>query len=175
MLFSKHMYCVAVTFKMTEQVEQWICIRFCVKLENSSMETIWMIQKAATMGNWWWVASSWQGTCSCIMFHAEVFRKTANHPGDSAPPQPRFGTLWLLAFPKTKITFERKVISDHGWDSGKYDRAAHGDSNKGFYRVFWTVEEILRELCEVPKHLLWRGLRCLYPMYNVSCILYFLQ
>ena len=40
------MYCVAVTFKMTEPVEQQICIKFCVKLGHSSMETIPMIQKA---------------------------------------------------------------------------------------------------------------------------------
>ena len=33
-------------------------------------------------------------------------------PGDSAPLQPSFGGLRLLAFPKTKITFERKEISD---------------------------------------------------------------
>ena len=26
---SEHVYCVAVTFKMTEQVEQSICIKFC--------------------------------------------------------------------------------------------------------------------------------------------------
>ena len=31
---------------MTEQVEQWISIKFCVKLEHSSAETIQMIQKA---------------------------------------------------------------------------------------------------------------------------------
>ena len=43
------------------------------------------------------------------------------------PIQPRFGTLWLLAFPKTKITFEREGISDRWWDSGKYDGAADGD------------------------------------------------
>ena len=30
---------------MTEQVEQQICIKFCIKLEHSSSETIWMIQK----------------------------------------------------------------------------------------------------------------------------------
>ena len=36
---------VAVAFKMTEQVEQSIHIRSCVKLEHSSMETIQMIQK----------------------------------------------------------------------------------------------------------------------------------
>ena len=35
----------------------------------------------------------------------------------SPPLQPRFGTLRLLAFPQTKITFEREEISDHQWDS----------------------------------------------------------
>ena len=43
---SEHVYCVAVTFKMTERVEQRICIRFCDKFEHSSTETIQMIQKA---------------------------------------------------------------------------------------------------------------------------------
>ena len=55
------------------------------------------------------------------------FGKTSYDPGDSAPLQPRFGALWLLAFPKTKITFEREEISDHWWDSGKYNRAAYSD------------------------------------------------
>ena len=40
----------------------------------------------------------------------EFFAKTSNHPGDSAPLQPRFGALALLAFPKIKITFEREEI-----------------------------------------------------------------
>ena len=40
------------------------------------------------------------------------------------PLQPRFGALQLLAFPKTRITFEREEISDCQWDSGKYDGAA---------------------------------------------------
>ena len=31
---------------MTEQVEQRVCIKFHMKLEHSSVETIWMIQKA---------------------------------------------------------------------------------------------------------------------------------
>ena len=52
MLLSEHVYCVAITFKMTERVEQKICIKFCIKLEHSSMETLQMIQKAAAMGNW---------------------------------------------------------------------------------------------------------------------------
>ena len=46
MLLSEHVYCVAIAFKMTEQVEQRICIKFCVKLEHSSMGTIRMIQTA---------------------------------------------------------------------------------------------------------------------------------
>ena len=37
--------------KMTEQVEQGVCIKFCFNLEHSSMETILVIQKAAAMGN----------------------------------------------------------------------------------------------------------------------------
>ena len=58
MPLSEHVYCVAVTFKITEQVKQWICIRFCVKLEHSSAETIQMIQTATAMGSWWLAASS---------------------------------------------------------------------------------------------------------------------
>ena len=66
MPLSEHVYCVAIAFKMTEQVEQCICIRFYLKLEDSSIETIWMIQKAAAMGNGWLAASSQQCTRSCI-------------------------------------------------------------------------------------------------------------
>ena len=76
---------------MTKQVEQWICITFCVNLEHSSVETIQMIQKAAAMGNWWLTASSWQHACSCIRTSAVFFGKTSNHPGDlSAPPTPHY-------------------------------------------------------------------------------------
>ena len=47
------------------------------------------------------------------MSHVEVFGETSNHPGDSAPLQPRFGSLQLLTFSKTKITSEGEEISDH--------------------------------------------------------------
>ena len=109
MPLSEHVYCVAI---VTEWVEQWTCIKFCLKLEHSSMETIQMIQKATATGNGWLAASSWQHTYSCITFHEEFFCETSNYPGDSAPLQPRFDALWLLAFPKTKITFEREEISE---------------------------------------------------------------
>ena len=127
MPLSEHVYFVAVMFKMTEWVEQWICIKFCIKLEYSSIETIWMIQKITAMGTWWSAASSWQPACSYIMSCAELFGKTSNHPGDSVSLPPRLSALWLLDFPKTKITFERENISDHWWNSGKYNRSADGD------------------------------------------------
>ena len=81
-------------------VEQWICIRFCVKLGNSSTETIQMIQKATTMGNWWLAALSPQGAQSYIMTHAEFFGKTSNHPGDSVPPPRPPAQIWC---PVTKL------------------------------------------------------------------------
>ena len=108
-------------------VEQQFCIKFCIKLEHFSMETIRMILKATAMGNWWLADSSQQGICSCITSHAKFFWETSNHPGDSALLQPRFGAPQLLAIPKTKINYEREEISDHQWDSGKYVRAADGD------------------------------------------------
>ena len=91
---------------MTEWVEQWTCIKCCMNLEHSSMETNQMIQKATAMGNWWLAASSRQCAHSCSMSHSESFGQTSNHPGDSALLQPRFGTLRLLAFLKRK---------DHLW------------------------------------------------------------
>ena len=51
---SEHVCCVAITSKMTERVEQRICIKFCIKLEHSFSETIQMIQKAVAMGNCDW-------------------------------------------------------------------------------------------------------------------------
>ena len=37
---------VRLSYSTTEQVEQQICTKFCIKLEHSSMEAIRMIQKA---------------------------------------------------------------------------------------------------------------------------------
>ena len=40
------------------------------------------------------------------------FGKASHHPGLSAPLQPRFGSLRLLAFPKAKIAVEREEICE---------------------------------------------------------------
>ena len=82
-------------------------------------------------------------TCS-LMYHilCRDFWQNIKSPGW----QPTFGGLWLLFFPKTKITFSREKISDHQWDSRKYDRTVNDDANKGFCSVLnserdagWTV------------------------------------
>ena len=130
MLLSEHVYCVTITFKMTEWVKQQMCIKFCIKLEYSSMETIQMIQKVIATGNCWSAASSGQFAHSCITSHAEFFDETSNH---SAPLQPRFGILWLLAFPQTKSTFEREEISDRS-------------TGQMMMIPLWTVEKMLGEL-----------------------------
>ena len=46
MPLSEHVYCVAIAFKMAEQVEQRITLKFSVNLEQSSMETVWMMIQA---------------------------------------------------------------------------------------------------------------------------------
>ena len=77
------------------------------------------------------VIGSFITTMSPLMHHisCRAFGETSNHPGDSVSLHPRFDAQWVLDFPKTKIPFEREEISDHQWDSGKYDGAAdeYGD------------------------------------------------
>ena len=142
---SMYVYCVAVAFKMIEWVEQQICIQFCVKLKHSSTETIQLIQKPAAMGNWWLATSSRQYTHSCVTSHAEFFAKPQITWVIQSPYSPRFGPLWLLAFPKIKITFQREEISDHQWNSGKYDGAVDGDwencvrSQGAYFEGDWGV------------------------------------
>ena len=52
MPLSEYVYYVAIIFKMTDKVEQLMCIKFSIKLEYYSMETIWIFQMAIAMGNW---------------------------------------------------------------------------------------------------------------------------
>ena len=113
---------------MTKWVEQQICIKFFIKLECSSVETIWMIQKSAAMGNLWLAASSSQCAAhASSLIHSFLAKHQITQVTQHCPLQPRFGALRFLAFPKTEITFEREEITDHWWDSGKYDGTAGGD------------------------------------------------
>ena len=155
---------------MMERVEQWICIRFCIMFEHSSMETIQMIQKVTVMGNWWLAASSWQHTCSCITSPAEFFCETSNHPAISALLQPRFNALKLLAFPKTKITFEKEEILDQQWDSGNYDGAADGDWENCVWSqgAYFEGDQGIIVLCTMLLVSCIFSIKCLYCSYYMA-------
>ena len=153
MLLSEHVYCMAITFKMTEQVEQQICIRFCIKLEHSSTETISMIHKTTAMGNWWLAASSQQCACSCIMSHADFLLKHQITQVTQAPYIPDLVPWNFWLFPKLKSPL--KEISDH-------------EIQENMTGSWWW----LGELCEGPRCLLWMRLRHHCVMHNVSCIFF---
>ena len=80
-----------------------------------------------------WTTGDWQLHHNNMSAHAsylmQFFGETSNCPGNSALLRPRCGTLWLLAFAKIRSTFEREKISDHLWDSGKYNGKADGDGD----------------------------------------------
>ena len=125
------------------------------------------------MGNWWLAASSQQCASSCITSRAECFGKTSNYPGDSTPLHPRFGTPWLLAFPKAKITFEREEISDLQWESGKYG-ADDGDwencerSQGAYFEGDWGVTIVLCTMFLVSCIFF---NKCLYFAYSLAACL----
>ena len=163
--------CVLCVSMCTEQVEQKSASNFMLRLNIPLWKLFGWFRRLQL-----WAAGDWQLHHNNAPTHASprLMQSFLVKHQITQVTQPHY-TLQLLAFPKTKITLEREQISDHWWDSGQHSRAAGGDFNKGFCRVFWTVEEVLRELCEVPRFLLWRGLRHHCPVYNVSCILYLFQ
>ena len=106
---------------MTEWVEQQICIKFCVKLERSySYDSECRSYGLLVIGSFIRTMHLLMQNILCEFFFVK-------HQMNQVIQPSRFGILWILAFPKTKITFEREEISDHPWDSGKYDGAADGN------------------------------------------------
>ena len=101
---SEHVYCVAVTFKTTEQVEQWICIIFCVKVEHSSAETIWIIQKTKAMGNWQLHHDNVPAHALCLKqsFLVKITQVT------QAPYNPDLAPCDFWLFPKLKSPLKGK-------------------------------------------------------------------
>ena len=112
---------------MTEQVEQWSLHKILCKVWIFLYGNYSDDSGGRSYGQL--VIDSFTMTAYLLMHHisCKVFGETSNHPGDLAPLPTRFGTLHLLGFPKTKITFEREEISDHRWDSGKHSGTDDGD------------------------------------------------
>ena len=168
MQWREHVYCVAVAFKMTELVEQWICIQFCVKWNIPLWKLFGWLRRSQL-----WATGDWQLrsfiTTAHLLMQQSFLAKHQITQVTQPPLQPRFGALKLLAFPKTKITFEREEISDHWWDSGKYDRAAGGDwencvrSQGAYFEGDWGIV-VLCAMFLVPSsinvsifHITWLG------------------
>ena len=159
MLLSEHVCCMTFTFKMTEQVKQQTCIKFYIKLEHSSTETICMIQKATAMGNWWLAASSQQYPAHASHL-VQSFLATHQIPQVTQPhcsPDLAPCNFWLFPKLKSPLTGKRFQTID------KIQEIRQG--------IWWW----LVELWEVPRCLFWRGLKCHCPMYNVSYILHLLR
>ena len=112
---------------MAEWAEQWICTKFCIKLDHSSMETIQMIQKAAAMGNWWLAAvSTRQHACLYIISPAEVFGENEITQVTQLPYSPDLAPCNFWLFSKLKSPLREKRF-DCQQDSGKYNRVADGN------------------------------------------------
>ena len=118
--------CTVWLMNSTEWIEQWICIKFCIKLEHSSLKLFRWFRRPQL-----WATSDWQLHHNDTPAHASRLMQgfLAKHqitPVAQLPYSPDLvpGNFWL--FPNTKITFEREEISDHQWDSGKYDGVVDG-------------------------------------------------
>ena len=108
-----------------------------------------------------WATGDWQlhhnNVPAHTPCHMQIFGETSNHPGDSAPLTAH---LWCPAI------------------FGFFQNYNHFCKGRDFrplmrFRKIWQGSWWwLGELCEVPRYLLWRGLRCHCLMYSVSCIFF---
>ena len=97
--------------KITEKVEQWICIKFCVKLEHSSTQTIWMILRRPQL----WATGDWQLHLDYVPARAPCLLQSflAKHQITQVT-QPHYSPylapcdFWL--FPKLKSPWKGKIF-----------------------------------------------------------------
>ena len=96
-------------------------------------------------------ASSRQCACPFYSSRAGFFGKASHHPGLSAPHQPRFGSLWLLAFPKAKITIEREEIFWMRWSysAQAQSTASHCQLTSPTGEWLFTNVQISSDGCQV--------------------------
>ena len=104
-----------------------------------------------------WATGDWQlrHDKHLLMYHVScrAFWQNIKSPRWLSALQLGFGTLQLLAFHKTKITFEREEISDHQWDSGKYDVTVDGDGRTVWSPKVPTLKETEVSLSYVQRFL----------------------
>jgi hypothetical protein len=81
---------------------QWDAIDWACVLCDRCIHNDWVSRSAKLQ----------QYACPFYSSHAGFFGKILHHPGLSAPLQPTFGSLHLLAFTKAKIVIESEEICE---------------------------------------------------------------
>ena len=155
MPLSERVYCVTIAFKTMSELSNKSASDFALSLNIPPRKLFGWFRRLQL-----WAAGDWQlhhdsapAYASCVVFWWNI-----KSPTWLSPPTAQFGPLQLLAFPNTKITFEREEIPD--WrDSGKYNEAADGDwencvrSQGAYFEGDW-------------------GIIVLFTVFLVSCIFF---
>ena len=105
------------------------------------METIWMIQKAKSIGHWWLAASSWATYPLMHPVSCSFLGKTSNHPDDSVPCSPDLVPCHFWLFPNLKLLWKGRDFR----------------LSMRFRKVWQGSWGLMGELYEVPRCLLWMG------------------
>ena len=152
LLLNEHVLCVAITFKMSQLSFKSVS-NFALSLNISPWELFgwfWRLQLWAT-GDWKPHHLNTPAHASRLM--QSFFGKYQITQVTQTPYSPDLGPCDFWLFPRGRdfrpLMRFRKIPRGSWWQLG--------------------------ELCEVPRCLLWRGMKCHCPMYNVSFILYLLQ
>ena len=118
MLLSEPVHCVPLTLKMTDGVEQQICITFVLRLNIAPWSLFGWFRRLQL-----WATGDWQ------------LRR------DNAPALAPYLILRLLAFPKTKITFDSRLLirfrKIHGTADGNWETCVR--SQGAYFEGDWGI------------------------------------
>ena len=114
----EYVHCVVIAFRMTERVEERICINFELSLNIPPWKLIRWFRRLQL-----WTAGDWQLHHNSVPTHASHLVQSflVEHQITQVTLPPYSPDLvpsdsWLSQF---NITFEREAISDSQWDSGQ--------------------------------------------------------
>ena len=117
-MLGEHVYCVAVTLKMTDQVQQWICIKIALSL-HIPRRNYWDDSEGCSYRQL--VISSLITTTHPLMYHisCRVFGETSNHQVTQSPYNPDLVpcNFWLFLKLKLPLKGKRFQTIDENWEN----------------------------------------------------------